>query len=579
MTGGRTVSAGLLARSGLVRLRGIGWLLTLWACGSSQHAETGAPNTGGTSAPTSSVGGTHHTGGAVSGGFTSATGGAIATGGSSATGGTFTTTGGASGGTLATGGVLATEGTLATGGVLATGSTLATGGVLTTGGTSTSGDAGNPLRWAHVVAPGAITGVAVTTQGTVYIAGSISKPTDLQCGSNVPAAPAAAAASFALADGHCRWASSLNSVTTVSGTAVALGPDDIIYVAGDFADAQPDFGGGTLPWMESNYQTPYVGAFHDTGTGLGHIWSISFPGDGYVRDLAGGTTPTVVGEYTQYLTVNGQWPSPCCTLNEAVYVVHFDETGQPSWIAGARSPDQSSDRAVAFAVAESNGTVLTGGLTGGQVKFGTTSVTVHGSEDAYVAAYDASNGNVNWIKTWGAGSSSSRIGRILAEPAGTFLVAGTVFDGADLGQGPIGSGTSDDYMFIERLKADGTLVNLVTLHVNSGYVFGLDRRSDGRIVLFATYRTTLNIAGKTLVPENAGDPFLAILSPDLGTWEYAEAMSTPGEDFMFGNLAVSPVDDSMVIAVNFEKSIDIHGQHFTGTDYWNGLITVIDDPL
>jgi hypothetical protein len=342
---------------------------------------------------------------------------------------------------------------------------------------------------------------------------------------------------------------------------------------------QPDFGGGTLAWFTSSDTTPYVASMHDTGTGLSHNWSTSFPGDGYVRGLSFGTTPIVAGHYSTNLKVGTQTPVPCCPAFDTMFTVSLSNTGVPSWVVGAagrKSPLATS--VIGWDVAESNGVVYVGGAADADATFGSTAPTILGTTDAYLAAYDQLTGSLLWVKNWGVASAHAKVQQLLAEPAGGVLIAGTANNGTDFGSGPIGSSQPGEYLFIARLSANGAITAFKAFYVNYGSAYGLDRLPDGRIVLFATYRTTMNLAGRTLVSEPQGDPFFAVLSTDLQRFEYAESFTTPHEDFYPGNLAVSPVDGSIAIGVNFINTITLRCQTFTGKSSWNGLLTVVDLP-
>jgi hypothetical protein len=94
---------------------------------------------------------------------------------------------------------------------------------------------------------------------------------------------------------------------------MTLGPDDTVYVAGTFAGAPIDVGGGALAQGNNTEPTPYVASFHDTGTGLTHNWSTSFPGNARVRGMSGGTSPVVTGEFYGWLKVGNAYASPFAT--------------------------------------------------------------------------------------------------------------------------------------------------------------------------------------------------------------------------------------------------------------------------
>jgi hypothetical protein len=262
-----------------------------------------------------------------------------------------------------------------------------------------------------------------------------------------------------------------------------------------------------------------------------------------------------------------------------MFAVSLSNAGVPAWVVGAagrKSPTASA--VIGWDVAESNGVVYVGGAAEVGATFGTSAPTIIGTADAYLAAYDQLTGSLLWVKNWGSTGVRAKVQQLLAEPAGGVLIAGTANDGTDFGAGSIGTGPTGEYLFVARVTANGAITDLNTFHVNYGSAYGLDRLPDGRIVLFGTYRTTMNLARYTLISEYRGDPFFAVLSTDLKHFEYAETFTTPHEDFYPGHLAVSPVDGAIAIGVNFINNITLQCQTFTGTSSWNGLLTVVDLP-
>lgn len=155
------------------------------------------------------------------------------------------------------------------------------------------------------------------------------------------------------------------------------------------------------------------------------------------------------------------------------------------------------------------------------------------------------------------------------------LFAGVASEGTDLGHGPLTSTEGfGDHLFVMRVNAEGELQALKTVHVWSGDVFELARRSDGSVVVLGSYRGTRQFGDVTLQSEPWGDAFLAVLSPDLKTFQHVETFTTPHEDFSFGKVSVLS-DGSIALALDFQTWVDVRGTRYAGVSGWDTLVTVL----
>lgn len=434
------------------------------------------------------------------------------------------------------------------------------------------------IRWARVIGGAQwdeIKGLGLTSAGDVTIAGQIENTVDAGCGPLAAQYRDVLVASYKAADGACRWSSRFGGANEDAAQAMAMGPGNVVYVGGTFWSPQFDLGGGNLPKFASSWDTPFVAAFADNGAGLGHQWSSSYLGRGGVYGISGGAAPSLVGMFYQDVQINGKGVTTCCPANEGMFAASLTAAGAATWAAGARITSSNAiDSVLGEDVVKTGGLVLVTGGVEAPADFGATHVIPVGLRDAFLAAYTASTGSLAWVKRWGVANNRGLGWHLVSEPGGTVLFAGTVSEGTDLGTGPlVGYG---DHLFIARVDASGAFVNLMTLSVNYGNVFSLALRPDGRVVVLGTYRGMLPIAGKTLQSEPSGDPFIGVLSQDLATWEAAEPIGTPGEDFNPGRIQVSPQDGSIALALNFVGSVDIRGKHFTGPGGWDALIAVLE---
>jgi hypothetical protein len=459
------------------------------------------------------------------------------------------------------------------------GPTTDQGGPSNSDGGSNSGDGG--ILWAHVVGGTGwdqLEGLALDSHGNLILAGQIENTVDVGCGPLAGQGRDILVTSFAASDGKCRWSQHFGGDTDDAAQALALGPSDEIYVGGHFRSEKMDLGGGLLPKLAPRWDAPWLAEFTPTATGIKHVWSTGFLGQGGVSSLALGPASSllVTGSYYQSLqVVMGQQVARCCVAFDGMYAGSLAAaTGKATWAHGARvTGDNDSSGEAATSTASQGNLVLVTGYIQGNAEFGSTHVTALGHNDGYLAAYAADTGALLWIRTWGIGGNTFNEGwRLLAEPGGTFLLTGTAEEGVDLGDGPlVGYG---DHAFVERLDAQGQSMQRIVLYNQFGEITAMARRPDGRVVVVGSYRGTVNFGGTVLASAASGDPFMAVLSADLSRVESAETIRTNGEDFLFSQIVVGS-DGTTYVGIPFVDWIELRGQHLTGTGVWDFLVAAL----
>jgi hypothetical protein len=227
------------------------------------------------------------------------------------------------------------------------------------------------------------------------------------------------------ADGTPRWSRPF-------GALVAIGPNDDVFVAGEFTDA-----------LAVDTSTSLQAA------GARDVYVIRLDADGaleYAVTLGGSADDaltSLAADATGNATVSGV----------AIGTVKLDATGKTSW-----SRDYSGY--VAF---DGNGNLLLAGELTGTADFGGGPVTSRGGADIVVVKLDA-NGQHLFSRTFGDASPQQRAESISVDAQGNTLVAG-VFDGSvDFGNGALtltASSCSSDawcntFGFVVKLDAQGT---------------------------------------------------------------------------------------------------------------------------
>jgi hypothetical protein len=574
--------------------QGLGWLLAVLglagACGTD--SETSRPGVGGAGGTSSTNGGNET---AAGGGMSPAggKGGATEQGGAEAGAGSpdqgpAGASGDASGGVGATGGT----GGGTSGGAAGDGSAhagkggsggSAGGGEAGLGGGGDGGGGAAPLPWARVFDAG-VNALSVNERDELVLAGTVSANIDLGCGMLANPQPSfaqtdALVASLRSSDGSCRWSYRFSGSDPQTDQAASLDLDgDTVHVGGSFRSATLDFGGGPISLYggSAGSPSPFVARFHDTGTALVHERSRMFEGRGSVGALAHGASLYLTGTFYAYMSIDGQSATTCCQSFDGMYAASLDSAQARNWITGARVVDSNSiDNVTGMDVAVAGGRVFVAGYADDVSTFAGTLVTPRGYRDAYLAAYEL-DGTLDWVQHYGAASQTALGLGVLAEPGGTVLFSGVANEGTDLGQGPLTSAAAyGEHLFVMRVNAAGEQLALKTVHVESGEVFDLARRSDGSVVVLGSYRGQRQFGDVTLQSEPWGDAFLAVLSPDLSTFQHVESFTTPHEDFSFGNVSVLS-DDSIALALDFQTWVEVRGRRHSGVSGWDTLVTVLE---
>ena len=436
---------------------------------------------------------------------------------------------------------------------------------------------GPTTPWPRIV-PGAIISIAFAPSGSLVIAGSIAPAVDLGC---PPASPAGSTsmlvAAFAPADATCLWASRFGAAAGTFGS-MAITPAGEVALGGVFGSSPFDLGGGPLPQVLPNWQTPFVGLFAVGPTGLSHEWSTTFSMETVGQGIVGMTatpTLTVAGTSAQEFLVGGASVTRCCTTTDSMFVVPLTASGGIEWARGAR-PTSGTDIEPVFGydVAASPNWVFVTGEIDTSADFDSVTIAPAKSiTDAFLAAYDAGTGTIGWARHWGGVTVGvpSRGFRLLAEPGNTVIVTGEAADGADFGFGPIHSGSQENG-FVARVDTQGKVLGVASVPVDAGGVTEIARRADGSFVVVGAFRRPFTFGGTTLTSDAQGDLFMADLSADLGTWSNAEVIGSPGE------ASVAPIalasDGSLAISIPFAGSVDFRGVHYTAPG-GNHLLTIL----
>lgn len=249
------------------------------------------------------------------------------------------------------------------------------------------------------------------------------------------------------ANGNYIWADAWGDILGDSARAVAIAPDDSIYVTGEFDGTLVMAG---LPDLVSvGDQDLFIAKLASDGTPL---WSIGTGSLGlqHGRGIAADATGVVIGGYFE-----GTLPIPGGpTLNSSdaddVFLIKLDPAGTYVWSDsyGAGGDDELRDLTL-----DSGGNVLITGFFDSSIDFGGGAFTAAESLDTFVAKLDPA-GNHVW--SHGFGGAGNQEGKSIAVRADDSVVLhGDFTDEIDLGGGVIYTGDSPEHSFVVSFDSTG----------------------------------------------------------------------------------------------------------------------------
>jgi len=345
-------------------------------------------------------------------------------------------------------------------------------------------------------------GIAVDSSGNAYVTGEFSGTVDFE-GTSLTSNAGSEDVFVAKydANGNLLWATSAGGSDTEIGFDIAVDGAGNAYVTGEFSGTV-DFDGTSL---SSDGDFDIFVAKYDAGGNF--LWANSAGGSGFDRgrgiavDSSG--NGFVTGRFSGTADFNGT------SLSNAgggdVFVAKYDASGNLLWATSAGGTE--SDAGLGIAVDSSGNAYVTGGF-GGTADFEGTSLTSNaGSEDVFVAKYDAS-GNLLWATS--AGGSSRDFGLSVAvDSSGNAYVTGEFEGTADFNGTSLGS-TGVIAIFVAKYDASGNLL-WATSAGGGGFDHGrgIAVDSSGNAFVTGRFSGTADFNGTSLSSAGNLDVFVA----------------------------------------------------------------------
>ncbi|HXC05767.1 MAG TPA: SBBP repeat-containing protein [Bacteroidia bacterium] len=251
--------------------------------------------------------------------------------------------------------------------------------------------------------------------------------------------------------GNVLWAKGANGLSNDVGNSVAVDAAGNVYVLATSNSTVITF--GTVHFTLHGHDDIIVIKYNSSGT---VIWAKGFGGnlddvsEGIAVDANGNSY--ITGYFGSVGFSFGTKPVSNAGTNNA-FITKLDSSGTVLWANSAGGTND--DRANGIALDASGNTWITGYFSSASASFGTVSLTNTGSDDCFLAKYDAS-GAISWAK--GTVGASNEIGySVTADASGNAYVAGA-FNGSSMTAGTTTlNNQGNDDAFALKYNASGTL--------------------------------------------------------------------------------------------------------------------------
>jgi hypothetical protein len=311
------------------------------------------------------------------------------------------------------------------------------------------------------------------------------------------------------ADGNHIWSQEFGGSGYDYGRDIAVDGAGSVILVGDFQESV-DFGGGSLASAGSS---DFVVAKYDNGGN--HAWSQRF-GDSSAQygrsvsmDAAGNLI--IAGDFSGSVDFGGGPLSGAGGTD--IYVVKFDGSLSHQWSQSFGDPSNQYCYGVA---ADPSGNVVLLGYGYAGIDFGGGPLPGAGGYDVYLAKFDP-DGNHQWSKLFGDANSDN--GRSVAvDAAGNITIAGYFQGNIDFGGGPLNSLGSND-VFVATFDAGGShLWSRRFGDSGNQYCNGASVDAWGNFAVTGQYNGTLDFGGGPLTCAGGYDIYIARfwrLAPDI----------------------------------------------------------------
>lgn len=388
------------------------------------------------------------------------------------------------------------------------GSTTLTAGPQTSNLFITTLDADGNFLWAvSAVSTGtdpsaAGTGIALDADGNVYVTGEFSS--SLQFGNTVLESAGSTDIFVAKFDGvgHFQWAKRAGGTEHDSGSAVATGPNDKLYIAGNFE------GAGTFGNAVLTSQGPFDAFIACLDMAGNFLWAVKVGGSGvdYINCIvadAGGVY--TCGDF------EGSAAFGATTLTSQgagdAFIARLDGVGDFLW--ATRAGGATYDRARGIATGPDGSLYVVGGFDG-TATYGNSMLTSQGNLDVFIAKMDQA-GTFQWAERAGGTANDGALS-VAVDANGDLRVTGWINASATFGTTVLTSSGGWD-AFITKVSGTDSTVGEGEASSEDHGIQVLPNPARDRIELVAQDLPSMEL----LITDAAGKPVLRTRATETST--------------------------------------------------------------
>jgi hypothetical protein len=384
------------------------------------------------------------------------------------------------------------------------------------------------------------------TNGTVCVGGTFSDKLDLPGMAVTSAGSSDAFVAAFRADGTPIWGKAQGGAGT--DDARAMTQSSYVVIAGSFSEWMVDrFIGNTA--TTHNESDAYAAFFDVAGTpkGLDNIWDNT-----YATAVTLAVSPdgqvSFTAQFDDDVDFGGGPIGPLSDANVAIVDLGPDGAYRAAKLQNSPPGFYVDD----MAYDPAGSLILTGGFDG-SIDLGGIPLASAGMTDMYVAKRTA--GRIEWARRFG-GAKTDYSNRVAVDADGNIVVIGVIQGAADFVDGPAPAGMEDGFV----LKLSPTGSTLWSKRFSSPSGTGVGRvviGADGSIVVSASFKTQVDVAGTVLSASGTNEGFLAKFNA-VGALQWAKKFGD-GPGINFYGLAVDR-QGAIAVATSFNTSISIGGK-------------------
>lgn len=411
--------------------------------------------------------------------------------------------------------------------------------------------------------------VATDTAGNIVVVGSFKSTANFG-GANLtsPGGMDVFVAKYSPSGAHL-WSKRFGSNGDEVAQTVAVDGTGAVFVAGYFASASIDLGGGAHANALPGVWDGFVAKYSSTGQ---HLWSSTFGGvnqdsvEGLDVDSSGNVVVTGLFKGTGIdfagSMLSSIWGGPDTFI---VKLSGVDGAGIWAKNIACGGPDLGNSVAI-----DEQDNVFVAGQFFGTANFGGGALTTAGMNDVYLAKYSASGGFL-WAKRFGAANDD--LGSSVAvDGGGNVAITGVFYGSVSFGGGSLtnpSNATGD--IFVAKFTGNGA--HIWSKSFGDGYPdYGnaIAADADGNVLVTGTFNGTVSFGGSALTSASTAtsDIFVAEYSP-TGTHRFSARYGSPGNEAASG-VAIGP--NGGVVAGAFTGTVGFGGTPLVSAGMGDGFL-------